>query len=150
MCILWKLVCLCLFIINVDYIVINDYYQGALLLVWITSHMPCKMWDEITYPFLNFNTVEVWEWISNFFSHFVIDLITYPCWTLNNLMRDISPASWLIFTTHLTLIFELLWLSPKFSMDALSLIGCRRKASRQDCDCFTKNHMFIFINNWKV
>ena len=25
------------------------------------------MWDEITYPFLNFNgaTVEVWEWISN-------------------------------------------------------------------------------------
>ena len=26
------------------------------------------MWDEITYPFLNFNgaTVEVYEWISNF------------------------------------------------------------------------------------
>ena len=30
------------------------------------------MWDEITYPFLNFNgaTVEVWNWISNFISHF--------------------------------------------------------------------------------
>ena len=30
------------------------------------------MHDEITYPFPNFNgaTVEVWEWISNFISHF--------------------------------------------------------------------------------
>ena len=29
-----------------------------------------KVWDEITYPFLNFNdrTVEVLEWISNFIS----------------------------------------------------------------------------------
>ena len=30
------------------------------------------MLDEITYPFPNFNgaTVEVWEWISNFITHF--------------------------------------------------------------------------------
>ena len=30
--------------------------------------MPCNVWDEIIYPFLNFNgeTVEVYEWISNF------------------------------------------------------------------------------------
>ena len=35
--------------------------------------MPCKLWDEITYPFLNFNdcTVEVYEWISNFVPHFI-------------------------------------------------------------------------------
>ena len=28
----------------------------------------CIVWDEITYPFPNFNgaTVEVWEWISSF------------------------------------------------------------------------------------
>ena len=25
-------------------------------------------------------TVEVWEWIINFTSHFVIDVIIYPCW----------------------------------------------------------------------
>ena len=33
--------------------------------------MPSKVWDEITYPFLNFNgaTVEVKEWISNFIPH---------------------------------------------------------------------------------
>ena len=38
------------------------------------------MWDEITYPFLNFNgcTVEVQEWISNFIPHFIIGVITYP------------------------------------------------------------------------
>ena len=29
--------------------------------------MPSKVWDEITYPFLNLNgyTVDVYEWISN-------------------------------------------------------------------------------------
>ena len=29
--------------------------------------MQSNVWDEITYPFLNFNgyTIEVWEWISN-------------------------------------------------------------------------------------
>ena len=34
--------------------------------------MPSKAWDEITYPFLNFNgcTVEVQEWISNFIPHY--------------------------------------------------------------------------------
>ena len=34
----------------------------------VSNHMPCKMWDEITYQFPNFNgcAAEVWEWISNF------------------------------------------------------------------------------------
>ena len=33
----------------------------AHFLTWISKHMPSNMWDEITYPFLNFNgaTVEV-------------------------------------------------------------------------------------------
>ena len=40
------------------------------------------MWDEITYPFSNFNgsTIEVWEWISNFIQHFTGNVITYPSW----------------------------------------------------------------------
>ena len=51
------------------------FHQWSLLLTWITlnssmddNHMPSKVWDEITYPFPNFNgcTVELWEWISNF------------------------------------------------------------------------------------
>ena len=45
-------------------------------------HMSSKMWDEITYPFPNFNggTVEVWLWISNFMPHFITNVTTYPCW----------------------------------------------------------------------
>ena len=36
--------------------------------------------DKITYPFPNFNgwKVEVWEWISYFTPHFLMDVITYP------------------------------------------------------------------------
>ena len=41
---------------------------------WISNHMPRKVWDEIIYPFPNFNgcTVEVCEWICNFIPHFII------------------------------------------------------------------------------
>ena len=40
------------------------------------------MWGEFTYPFPNFNgcTVEVWEWISNFIPHYIMDVITKPRW----------------------------------------------------------------------
>ena len=53
----------------------------TLIPAWISNHMPSKMWDEITYPFPNFNscTVEVWEWISNFIPRLIMDAITYPC-----------------------------------------------------------------------
>ena len=49
---------------------------------WISNHILSKVWDEITYPFPNFNacTVEVWEWISDFISHFIMDVITYRHW----------------------------------------------------------------------
>ena len=59
------------------------YWHGlTLILVWISNHIPRKVWDEIAYPFPNFNsyTIEVWEWISNFIPHFIMDVITYPCW----------------------------------------------------------------------
>ena len=44
--------------------------------------MPNEVQDEITYPFPLYNgyTVEVSEWISDFISHFIMDVITYPCW----------------------------------------------------------------------
>ena len=43
--------------------------------------MPSKGWDEITYPFLNFNgaTVEVWEWMIYFLVHIIVDVITSLC-----------------------------------------------------------------------
>ena len=40
-------------------------------------------WDEITYPFPNFNgaTIEVLKWIGNFIPEYLyIYSITYPCW----------------------------------------------------------------------
>ena len=51
---------------------------------WITNHISGQVWDEITYPFPNFNaaTVEVWEWISTFTPHFILSVITYPCLNL--------------------------------------------------------------------
>ena len=44
--------------------------------------MPSYVLDESTFPFSNFNgaTIEVWEWMSNFNLHFIIDVITYPFW----------------------------------------------------------------------
>ena len=59
------------------------YFQIKWLIAgWISNHMPSKVWNEITYPFPNFNscTIEVWEWISNFIPHIIMDVITYPCW----------------------------------------------------------------------
>ena len=47
---------------KVNYIY-GPFYQHGLTLIsaWISNHMPGEMWDEITYPSLNFNgcTVEV-------------------------------------------------------------------------------------------
>ena len=45
-----------------------------------THHMPNKVWNEIFYPFPNFNdcTVEVWEWISNFISQLDTETLLNP------------------------------------------------------------------------
>ena len=52
----------------------SPFYKHDLTLIpaCISNHTPSKVWDRITYPFLNFNgcTVEVYEWISNFIPHF--------------------------------------------------------------------------------
>ena len=51
----------------------------------ISNYIRYKLWDEITYPFPNFNgaAVDVWEWISNFIPQFTRIVITYPCWDLS-------------------------------------------------------------------
>ena len=50
-----------------------------------TGLLPSKKWDEITYPFPDFNgaTVDVWEWISNFIPYFIMGVIIYQCWDLS-------------------------------------------------------------------
>ena len=44
-----------------------------------------EVWDEITYPFVNFNgsSVDVWEWIKNFTPHFAGHVIFYTEWDVN-------------------------------------------------------------------
>ena len=60
----------------------NREQQGpfylALIPTWMSCYIHYKLWDEITYPFLNINgcTVEVREWIlSHFIPHFTMAVI---------------------------------------------------------------------------
>ena len=55
------------------------------VVAWINNHIHYNVWDEITYPVLNFNgaTVEIYEWISNSIPHFTGCVITHPCWDLS-------------------------------------------------------------------
>ena len=43
----------------------------------ISNYMPGKLCGGVTYAFPN--TVDVWEWITNFITHILMDVITYPC-----------------------------------------------------------------------
>ena len=78
----------------------GPFYQNGLTLItaWISNYMSSKVWDEITYPFPNFNgvNVEVWEWIFNFITTFVMAIITYPCWGLRLIHFSKRPpwTSW--------------------------------------------------------
>ena len=46
---------------------------------YMCNNMYSNVWDEITYTFPN-STVEVREWTIDFIQHFIVDVITYPCW----------------------------------------------------------------------
>ena len=56
-----------------------DHYQTT----FIGMYRIC-LWEFIMclLTWINFNgcTVEVWEWINNLIPHFIMDVITYPCW----------------------------------------------------------------------
>ena len=53
-----------------------------LIIARINDYINYMIWDEIIYPFPNFNgaTVEVWECISNIIPHLTGCMITYPYW----------------------------------------------------------------------
>ena len=57
--------------------------HGPLLLTWLNviPEITCPVWDEITYPFPNFNgfTVNDWEWTNNFTPYFIMVIIIYSC-----------------------------------------------------------------------
>ena len=61
------------------------------LAMWVSNYINYKVWGEIIHPFPNFKgySVEVWGWISNGILHFMMSVITYPCWDLklNNVSK---------------------------------------------------------------
>ena len=61
---------------------------------WISNYMPSKEWNEITYPFPNFN--EVCEWINNFSPYCVMNKIIDPCWQ-KGATEGYNPISELFF-----------------------------------------------------
>ena len=73
-------------------------------LAWISNRTHYKVFDEITYPFPNFNgaTVEVWELIRNFIAYFTGHVLTYSCW-------DWSKSRWLDRITSLRPVLSNLW-----------------------------------------
>ena len=68
----------------------GPFYLHGLSLIpgWISNHLTSKAWNEITCRFPSFNgcTVEVWKWIRNFIPHFIMDVITYPCYNSSHCM----------------------------------------------------------------
>ena len=57
------------------------YFLLTLISVWTNNHIPSTVLDEITYPLPNFNlsSIEIREWISNFFPHTRLGPQVYPC-----------------------------------------------------------------------
>ena len=61
---------------------VNSQHKGQVMrqmFLFDDIIMNYKVWGEITYPFSNMSTDDIWEWISNFFPHFTDHVISYPC-----------------------------------------------------------------------
>ena len=58
--------------------------------------MSINVWDEITFPFQNFNgaTADVWEGTSNFIPLFIMDVITLLG------LKLVGVAVCIVYTTH--------------------------------------------------
>ena len=64
----------------------------TLISAWISNYIYYKLWHEVTYPFPNSSTVEIWELICNFISHFIIYILTYPCWDQSrSMLAKVAP-----------------------------------------------------------
>ena len=101
----------------------------------ISNHMSSNVWDENTYPFPNVNgaTVEVFEWITNFTSHIIMDVIAYPC-------RDESKRGlWGFLCTQklshiVTLCFVVVIVILKWSISLLSFPVTHRHCGKHIVD----------------
>ena len=111
----------------------GPFYKHGLTLIpaWISNHMLSKVWSEITYPFPSFSssTIEVWEWISNFISHIIMDVIIYPCCDKVNVSKrgyrwhnkpgHQQPGHW---PNYLSIIWSHHWKSYLYAFQVLTFI----------------------------
>ena len=68
-------------IFSTDFMALFYYHDLSLILEWMSYNTHHKVWDEITYPFPNFNgATDVWTWVNNLIPCFTEFMITYTCW----------------------------------------------------------------------
>ena len=98
--------------VGVENMLFIDYLWDSLPLTcltlipaWLSNHIYHKVWDEITYPFSNFDgaAMEVCEWLSNATSYYTGHVIIYPCWDWNQIMlvkgaTEICGAGYILFS----------------------------------------------------
>ena len=71
------------------------YWCGLITIPALTSdHIHHNAWDEIIYPFPNFNgaAVEVWEWIRSFIPHLTRHVITHTSVYRYNIYVNHRPS----------------------------------------------------------
>ena len=84
------------------------------------SIIKCGMKQLIHSQTSNSCTVEVWECISNFIPHFIMDMITYPCWDSNYYHISQGPGSyqfWLLLCLQICCYRMLVVNMPKQSQN---------------------------------
>ena len=69
----------------VSWRVLCDYFHlfGLVSIVaWVSNQISRRVANENTYPFPNFNgcPLKLDIWMNNFIPHFLVDVVTYPCW----------------------------------------------------------------------
>ena len=67
------------------------WYRINLILAWTSNYIYHK--DENSYPFPDFNFIELWDWISNIIPHFTGHVITYLYMLVLKLFRRIKRGS---------------------------------------------------------
>ena len=96
-----------------------------LLLQIIISHQANyghKPWSEpIT------STVEVWGWISNFSSHFIMDVMTVPCWDLSKT----KLVKWAHSLLTRICITRARWINRNTIHYPYVILGCMRQRRMQ-------------------
>ena len=107
--------------------------------------MPSKVWDEITYPFPNFNgaTVEVWEWIS--YSTFY-NGCNYLSMLSKGDPRNVSVWRWVSWHVRYPFVTE--WLRNQAIFHKVGIPNYLQLHKRQwNLSRFIQSHM---LNDWMV